>query len=219
MGHGQVVRGIRLEESSYQRGYFHWVLFHRASFGSPWYTDCDFDRCAWGHTLDFHGTHLRRVRFAGELFDMKWWGTCTYAPSEPNPMDNVGFSGATLKWSLFVGDCDLRRVQFAQDGQHWLMPRAATALAELQATLAHRDWSAEGQRVADRWIRNFARHATDTTPYVVHAGTLVKSAARNLDRPSATALAAAFLEAVGATAPPSLDMGAPAPPRLVITDS
>ena len=214
MGHGQVIRGVRLGESIYQRCRFRRALFYRGSFGSPWFEDCDFDHCAWGHTLDFYATHLRRVCFSGELFDTKWWGTCKYMPSEPNPMDHVDFSAATLKWPLFVGACDLERVQFAQDGKHWLIPRAATALATLQATLSDRGWSAEWQMVADRWMRNFARHATDTNPYVIHIEALVKVAGRSLERASARALVEAFLEAVGAEQPPTIDLEPPAPCRL-----
>lgn len=81
------------------------------------YIDCDFSHARL-EKIEFQSSSFIRCRFAGELREVIFWnhGYKTGKP-DPNPMEDVDFSEAKLRWVEFRR-LNLDRVLFPQDDTH-----------------------------------------------------------------------------------------------------
>jgi uncharacterized protein YjbI with pentapeptide repeats len=84
------------------------------------YEDCDFSNARL-ESIDFQSSSFIRCRFAGELREVMFYdhGFKTGKP-DPNPMEDVDFSKAKLRWVAFRR-LDLERVRLPHDEDHLIV--------------------------------------------------------------------------------------------------
>ena len=84
------------------------------------FVDCDFSNANL-HKIDFQSSGFVRCRFAGELREVIFWnhGFQTGKP-DPNPMEDVDFSGAVLR-DVEFRRLDLGRVRLPEDPDHLIV--------------------------------------------------------------------------------------------------
>ncbi len=114
-----------------ESGYFRHVRFSKSKlnetrFSFPTIEDCQFDNCNL-YAADFDGSRLKNCKFLGEV-NSPWFRRHSKNEFEPNfffnqidktrfvnPMENIDFTEATLKYVSFSKDLDLSSCKFAQD--------------------------------------------------------------------------------------------------------
>jgi hypothetical protein len=111
-GHGDVYRNV-----SFVRADLRNIVCDSATF-----VDCDFSFARIA-SVDFGSSSFIRCRFAGELRDVIFWdrGFDTGKP-DPNPMEDVDFSAATLRFVEF-GRLNLDRVVLPSNPDHVIIRR------------------------------------------------------------------------------------------------
>jgi uncharacterized protein YjbI with pentapeptide repeats len=149
---GNVYRGVSFVRADLRVG----------SCPAATFIDCDFSQARL-EKVDFQSTSFVRCRFAGDLVEVMFYdhGFKTGKP-DPNPMEDVDFSGAVLHDVEFRG-LNLDRVTFPVSTEHLVVrgyrcviERALAELAEdqtrearlLKVTLEHhRRWAGPDQQV------------------------------------------------------------------------
>lgn len=90
-GHGDIYRNV-----SFVRADLRSIVCDSATF-----IDCDFSFARIAN-IDFGSTSFVRCRFAGEIREVQFWDRgLETGKSDPNPMEDVDFSGATLRFVEF----------------------------------------------------------------------------------------------------------------------
>lgn len=81
------------------------------------FTDCDFSHARLDKT-DFQSSSFIRCRFAGEVREVLFYDLAYKSPKpDPNPMEDVDFSAAQLRWVEFR-HLDIDRVRLPKDDNH-----------------------------------------------------------------------------------------------------
>jgi uncharacterized protein YjbI with pentapeptide repeats len=137
-------------------GTFRNVDFSRADFrdavsSTATFVDCDFSYARLVK-IDFDSSGFIRCRFAGELREVTFWdhGFKTGKP-DPNPMEDVDFSNATLRWVEFRR-LDLDRVRFPNDADHIVVRNFPCVLRSILGALHG------NESPAARHLRVFCEH-------------------------------------------------------------
>lgn len=119
------------------------VNFHNADMSmlnssAATYIDCDFSYAKL-QKIDFQSSSFIRCRFAGELRDVVFWdhGYKTGKP-DPNPMEDVDFSRAKLRWVEFRR-LNLDRVSFSEDDDHLVIKNYRCVLHKVLAALKNEE--------------------------------------------------------------------------------
>jgi uncharacterized protein YjbI with pentapeptide repeats len=109
-GRGNVFRKVNFNDSDLRE-----IVCPTATF-----VECDFSNARLAK-VDFQSSSFVRCRFAGPLRDVMFYahGFKTLKP-DPNPMEDVDFSGAELRMVEFRG-LDLDRVSFPVDAEHLIV--------------------------------------------------------------------------------------------------
>ena len=98
------------------------------------YRDCDFSHAKL-EKIDFQSSSFIRCRFAGELREVIFWdhGFKTGKPN-PNPMEDVDFRQAKLRWVEFRR-LNLDRMRFPEDEDHLIIKNYRCVLQKVLAAL------------------------------------------------------------------------------------
>lgn len=105
-------RGSRYEFVNFSRADMRGLLSSTAA-----YLDCDFSYARLDK-IDFQSSSFIRCRFSGELREVIFYSkTFDTKKPEPNPMEDVDFSDAKLRWVEFRR-LNLDRVRFPEDHDH-----------------------------------------------------------------------------------------------------
>jgi uncharacterized protein YjbI with pentapeptide repeats len=100
------------------------------------YEDCDFSNARL-ESIDFQSSGFVRCCFAGELREVMFYdhGFETGKP-DPNPMEDVDFSKAKLRWVAFRR-LDLKQVRLPHDGDHLIVTNYPCVLQHALQKLTH----------------------------------------------------------------------------------
>lgn len=162
------LHGARYEDVSFRRADMRRVSCYRGYF-----IKCDFSE-ARIEEVNFNASHFINCTFKGPLRGVWFRGYYaipqdekTFGKTEPNPMENVDFSEATLWDVMFSDGCDLSKVIIPQDGEHFLFHRWPQVLARAKEEV-ERNWEGVFKQEALGFLDVYAEGAQNQDMYIIN---------------------------------------------------
>ena len=162
------LRGARYEGVSFRK-----ADIRRVSCYQGYFINCDFSE-ARIEEVNFNASHFINCTFKGPL--RKVWFRGYYASpedekifgrTEPNPMENVDFSEATLWDVMFSDGCDLSKVIIPQDREHFLFHHWPQVLSKAKEEV-ERNWEGAFKEEALGLLDVHAEVAQSQDMYIIH---------------------------------------------------